>query len=76
VVDVYLYWLNKQHAKKREELGKNARIVDESMLRKNEVQESKALELEDVGAERDRNAVDKGFLDTTDLKNEDFIYVY
>ncbi|KAL3492044.1 major facilitator superfamily domain-containing protein [Aspergillus germanicus] len=76
VVDVYLYWLNKQHAKKREELGKNARIVDESMLRKNEVQESKALELEDVGAERDRNVVDKGFLDTTDLKNEDFIYVY
>ncbi|KAL2849846.1 major facilitator superfamily domain-containing protein [Aspergillus pseudoustus] len=76
LVDVYLYWLNKQHARKREALGKNARVVDESMLGKDKVQESKALELEDVGAVREPTTVDKGFLDTTDLKNEDFIYVY
>ncbi|KAL2801910.1 major facilitator superfamily domain-containing protein [Aspergillus granulosus] len=76
LVDVYLYWLNKRHAKRREALGKNARIIDESMLRRDKMQESKALELEDAGTEREPTAVDKGFLDTTDLKNEDFIYVY
>ncbi|KAL3462682.1 major facilitator superfamily domain-containing protein [Aspergillus heterothallicus] len=76
LTDVYLYWLNKQHAKRREALGKNARIVDESMLGRQKVQESKALEMEDVGPAREPTAVDKGFLDTTDLKNEDFVYVY
>ncbi|KAL2832513.1 major facilitator superfamily domain-containing protein [Aspergillus cavernicola] len=70
VADLYLYWLNKRHAKRREELGKNARIVDESMMRK----DGEEAEVEDgKGGER---GGDKGFLDTTDLKNEDFIYVY
>lgn len=75
IADVYLYWLNKRHAKKREALGKTAQIVDESMIGKNKIQASKAAEVEDSGKGENRE-VDKGFLDMTDLKNEDFIYVY
>ncbi|OJJ06749.1 hypothetical protein ASPVEDRAFT_140207 [Aspergillus versicolor CBS 583.65] len=75
IADVYLYWLNKRHAKKREALGKTAQIVDESMLGKNKIQASKAAEVEDAG-KGESPGVDKGFLDMTDLKNEDFIYVY
>ncbi|KAL4997569.1 major facilitator superfamily domain-containing protein [Aspergillus recurvatus] len=79
IADLYLYWLNKRHAKRREELGKNARVVDESMLGTNRLQESKAAEAEngdETQAKGETSVVDKGFLDTTDLKNEDFIYVY
>ncbi|KAL4982145.1 major facilitator superfamily domain-containing protein [Aspergillus falconensis] len=79
IADLYLYWLNKRHAKRREELGKNARVVDESMLGKAKLQQSKAGEVEDGagdGPKGDGRVVDKGFLDTTDLVNEDFIYVY
>ncbi|KAL4804031.1 major facilitator superfamily domain-containing protein [Aspergillus unguis] len=77
LADVYLYWLNKRHAKKREELGKNAQVVDESMLRKTQLLDGKAGQVEDgqVGEERAVHE-DKGFKDVTDLKNEDFIYVY
>ncbi|RDW67254.1 putative MFS transporter [Aspergillus mulundensis] len=75
IADLYLYWLNKRHAKRREALGKNARVVDESMMGKNKLQETKAGEVED-GAKGEERVVDKGFQDTTDLKNEDFIYVY
>ncbi|KAL4902703.1 hypothetical protein BDW74DRAFT_169307 [Aspergillus multicolor] len=75
IADLYLYWLNKRHAKRRKALGKSARIVDESMLGKNKLQESKTGEVED-GAKGEERVVDKGFQDTTDLKNEDFIYVY
>ncbi|KAL4932383.1 putative MFS transporter [Aspergillus undulatus] len=81
IADLYLYYLNKKHAKRRAELGKNASVVDESMLRKKEVQESKAVEAgeaagEEGGDKGQAREEDKGFLDTTDLKNEDFIYVY
>jgi hypothetical protein len=79
IADLYLYWLNKRHAKRRQELGKDARVMDESMLGKAKIQQSKAAAVEDgAGQEQKTEAsvVDKGFLDTTDLKNEDFIYVY
>ncbi|KAL6238469.1 hypothetical protein BDW75DRAFT_227903 [Aspergillus navahoensis] len=79
IADLYLYWLNKRHAKRREELGKSARVVDESMLGTNRLQEGKAVEAENgdgTQAKGEASVVDKGFLDTTDLKNEDFIYVY
>ena len=76
LTDLYLLALNKKHAKKREELGKSANTVDESMLAKSKIETSKAVELEDVNEAPRRDTVDKGFADTTDLKNEDFIYVY
>lgn len=72
-------FLNRQHAKKREALGKTANIVDESMMRKKNMDDSKAVELEeDVNnAQNGRDVdVDNGLLDMTDLKNEDFIFVY
>ncbi|CBF78963.1 hypothetical protein AN7157.2 [Aspergillus nidulans FGSC A4] len=79
IADLYLYWLNKRHARRRQELGKNARVVDESMLGKAKIQQSKAAAVEDGAGEEQKteaSVVDKGFQDTTDLKNEDFIYVY
>ncbi|KAJ5633157.1 hypothetical protein N7490_009496 [Penicillium lividum] len=76
LTDVYLIALNKKHANKREALGKSANNVDESMLRKDKMGKSKVLELEDVRDIRHGNVVDKGFADTTDLRIEDFIYVY
>ncbi len=67
--------LNRLHAKKRDQLGKSANLVDESMMRRKEMTESKAVEVEQN--ERSRNIEeDKGLQDLTDLKNEDFIYVY
>ncbi|PLB53572.1 allantoate permease [Aspergillus steynii IBT 23096] len=73
ITNLYLVLLNKQHAKKREALGKSAQIVDQSMMTQDKREAGKAVELEDVTPPP---AEDKGFLDTTDLKNEDFIFVY
>jgi hypothetical protein len=70
-------YLNHRHAKRREELGKSATLMDESMMRKNQMEDSKAVEIED-GAARRQKALeeDNAMMDMTDLKNEDFIYVY
>lgn len=52
------------------------------MVRKKAVEQGKVVEVEDVGAnvnvtgERVGVDGDKGFSDTTDLRNEDFIFVY
>ena len=71
-------YLNRRHAKRREELGKSATLVDESMMRKNQMEDSKAVEVEDGGATRRPKALeeDNALKDMTDLENEDFIYVY
>ena len=71
-------FLNRLHSKKREELGKIADVVDESMVRKKDMQDSKAIELEGQAEGQERRAIteDNGLLDMTDVKNEDFIYVY
>lgn len=71
-------YLNHRHAKRREELGKSATLVDESMMRKNQMEDSKAIEVEDGGATRRPKALeeDNALQDMTDLENEDFIYVY
>lgn len=69
--------LNKWHAKKREELGKQANIVDESMVRRKDMQDSKAVEIEQNEQAPTRNVEDdNGLNDLPDLRNEDFIYVY
>lgn len=75
MTNLYLVYLNRKQAKRRRELGKSAHIVDESMLSKKHL-EGKALELEEVAPAPPAPTEDKGFSDTTDLKNEDFIYVY
>ncbi|KAB5583435.1 major facilitator superfamily domain-containing protein [Coniochaeta sp. 2T2.1] len=78
---LYLFYLNKAHGRQRESLGKSAILVDESMMDKRDVRSGKAvaMELEEAGQNNANGRVlaeDKGFDDTTDLKNEDFIYVY
>jgi len=63
--------LNKKHANRRQALGKSAIVVDRSMMNaqeraiSDEADESNGI----VGGE-------KAFNDETDLKNEDFIFVY
>lgn len=76
---IYLKFLNRYHARLREQAGKSANLVDESMMDKEKVRTGKAvaMELEEAGQPpRTAAADDKGFDDVTDLKNEDFIYVY
>lgn len=70
-------YLNHRHAKRREELGKSAVLLDESMMGKNQMEDSKAVELEE-GANRRQKGLeeDNALQDMTDLQNEDFIYVY
>ncbi|KAF9691997.1 hypothetical protein EKO04_009925 [Ascochyta lentis] len=74
LIPIYLTLLNKRHAKRREELGKSAVRLDESMLKKKERNVAKGIELE--GGETERQEHDNGFSDKTDMANEDFIYVY
>lgn len=70
-------FLNRRHAKRREELGKTAVVVDESMMGKNQMEDSKVGELEEGAANRQKALEDDNALrDMTDLENEDFIYVY
>lgn len=72
---VYLMWLNKRHANKRVAMGKSEVIVDRSMMNSSErmisdqVDEANGEGAWVVGGE-------KAFDDITDLKNEDFIFVY
>jgi hypothetical protein len=62
--------LNRKHAAERERLGKSANIVDLSMEKGREV------DAEEAEHERATGIGDKAFDDVTDLKNEDFIYLY
>lgn len=85
LIPLYLVLLNKRHAKQREQVGKSAAIVDESMIGKDKIRTGKEMEVEDAegqeaaattgGAGRTVEE-DKGLNDVTDLKNEDFVYVY
>ena len=65
--------LNRRHAAERVRLGKSAEVVDLSM------ENNRNLSVYDE-AVNDRQSTggvgDKAFEDCTDLKNEDFIYVY
>lgn len=77
LIPFYLMFLNRQHAKRREALGKSASLVDESMVGKDKMVQSKAVEIEDVSAPQHRSLEEDNALhDVTDLNNEDFIYVY
>ena len=74
-------FLNRRHAQQREQLGKSAVVVDESMMNKAKVRVGKeaAVEMDDNERGPGTNEAltqDKGFSDVTDLQNEDFIYVY
>ncbi|KAE8442478.1 hypothetical protein EG329_003321 [Mollisiaceae sp. DMI_Dod_QoI] len=66
---IWLIFLNKKHATKRRQLGKSAIVVDRSMMNAQE----RAI---DVSIEETDREGEKAFDDETDLKNEDFIFVY
>ncbi|KAJ6177796.1 hypothetical protein N7519_008257 [Penicillium mononematosum] len=72
----YLMHLNKKHEKRRVELGKVGPVADMSMLNKDKRKETKAMELEDIRDQKVSVEQDNGLQDMTDLKNEDFVYVY
>ncbi|KAL1796769.1 hypothetical protein ACET3X_005309 [Alternaria dauci] len=68
-----MFWiklLNRKHAAIRESMGKSAVIVDTSMqtAREGDVEQADNAQASGVG--------DKAFDDVTDIKNEDFIFVY
>lgn len=65
-------FLNKKHANKRQELGKSAIVVDRSMMNAQERALSDTVDEATAG----RETGGKAFDDETDLKNEDFIFVY
>ncbi|KAL4810625.1 major facilitator superfamily domain-containing protein [Aspergillus unguis] len=65
----YIFYLNKQHEKRRVAIGKPAKIIDRSMQ---EVGETEVDKNETNQAAEDDNA----FKDLTDFENEDFVYVY
>lgn len=76
LIVLYLKFLNRKHASMRSAVGKSAEIQDESMMRKADL---KALGKGIGGGQAttaDGVTEDNGLNDMTDLRNEDFIYVY
>jgi hypothetical protein len=77
---LYLKFLNRRHANMRSAVGKNAVVQDESMMRKVDLQAlgkgASAGNGEGGGVLGGMEEEDNAFKDMTDLKNEDFIYVY
>jgi hypothetical protein len=69
-------FLNRRHVKRREELGKSAVLIDESMMAKKKMENSKTVEAGDGGRQQKALEEDNALQDMTDLLNEDFIYVY
>ncbi len=68
---LYIKFLNVKHSKMREAVGKSAHIIDLSMETSKEAKDAGEALNDDQGG-----VGDKAFDDVTDLKNEDFIYVY
>ncbi|KAL4940560.1 hypothetical protein BDV06DRAFT_224003 [Aspergillus oleicola] len=62
---VYIFYLNKQHEKRRVAMGKSAKIIDRSMQAVGETEVSKDEEGQATG--------DNAFKDLTDFENEDFV---
>lgn len=79
---MYLHFLNRKHAVMRQSLGKSAVVVDTSMLAIKEDNPNaitaveRAAEAVSEQGGQDQRVGNKAFDDETDLKNEDFIFVY
>lgn len=67
----YIKFLNVKHANMREAMGKSRDIVDLSMETSKDAKDAGEALNEDQGG-----VGEKAFDDMTDLKNEDFIYLY
>ncbi|KAI1323394.1 MFS general substrate transporter [Xylariaceae sp. FL0255] len=75
LIPLYLMFLNKWHTKKRDEMGKQAEILDASMLRKSQMRDAQ-VQLKQKDGLLGNIEDDRGLQDLSDLQNEDFIYVY
>jgi hypothetical protein len=64
-------FLNKRQASRRQALGKSAIIVDRSMMNSQE----RAIS-DDIDEANGTVGGEKAFDDITDLKNEEFVFVY
>lgn len=64
-------FLNKKHEGMRVSMGKNAKIIDHSMHAVGAIQSDQEQDPQKQQAENDNT-----LKDLTDLKNEDFVYVY
>ncbi|RAL06517.1 putative MFS transporter [Aspergillus homomorphus CBS 101889] len=75
LIPFYLMFLNRQHAKKRRELGKGDPGSEEREEGDTQLK-GDAVQLEQVRDYRQAIQEDNGLHDVTDLRNEDFVYVY
>lgn len=81
VTSTHLARLNRSHSRRRVALGKSAAIVDSSLDTSTSAGILDSMRREqrrsgDEGPDEDDVSDDKTFADTTDLENEDFVYVY
>ncbi|RAH69451.1 putative MFS transporter [Aspergillus aculeatinus CBS 121060] len=78
LIPFYLMYLNKQHARKRRELGKGDPVPDGAAAAPAHEEQLKtdAVQLEQVHDYRREIDQDNGLHDVTDRMNEDFVYVY
>lgn len=65
-----MYFLNKKNEKRRVALGKDAKIVDQSMQIIQAISDDAKEDLPQQAAD------DNSWKDLTDLQNEDFVYVF
>jgi len=68
---VYITILNRKHAATRTQMGKAANVLDLSMETSEQMKEADEMATPEAGG-----VGDKAFDDETDLRNEDFIYLY
>ncbi len=80
---IYLHFLNRRHAALRKSLGKQVVVVDTSMIDIKDDDPTSRIEpgTDGVAGVAGQDGMghkvgDKAFDDETDLKNEDFIFVY
>lgn len=73
-----LVWLNRMQERKRVKNGKPAKLVDRSMENKYHDLDDTSDDIRDsaeAGANRTRIG-EQAFLDLTDRKNDEFVYIY
>jgi len=66
---IYLLFLNKNHERRREQMGKSAKIVDRSM-------DAVTADGTEKESQTEQQVGDNALKDITDMENEDFVYVY
>ncbi|KAK3937031.1 putative allantoate permease [Diplogelasinospora grovesii] len=77
LTSVYLHFLNKRHSRRRVELGKSAVVYDASLDSAEEVERRRAAAAANGETAADSEETgDRAFENLTDLKNEEFVFVF